>query len=571
MNARESAVVAFLDEHGVDAKLVNQILRCWPEDPLSKIRENPYRLLALTDWSTVDRVAGSLGVGSDDESRLIAAAEAVVYGRLDTAKDTLIEDEELKEGVRTLLGCTDEDTPIKAVHLAIRNSALAGDADHGYQSLGCALMEQYLMRRFQGMARPKNTAQAALFRSNPDTPVIDSFIGTFEHKERITLNADQRAAVHTALTEPLSLLTGGAGVGKTTTLKAIHYVAEEMGRPIIQLALAGRAAQRMRETTNREAFTIAGFLNKIRAGKIEISPKHLLVVDESSMLDLMLVYRVVKALPSRTSLLFVGDPYQLPPIGPGLIFHRMSESQALPIRELSQVYRQAEITGIPKVAYKIRNGNVPKLPKYIGLGPGVSFLDCREDAIVNHLVDVVGDLGGFEEVQILGVTKSGQAGVFNINRTFHRKLAHGRRRLAPWELAESDPVIYTVNDYNRELYNGSLGRIEKIFLHPQGAEGEGGDTVRLICDFDGRKVNLSDADLGNIELAYAITVHKAQGSQFKRVIIPIVRSRLLDRTLIYTALTRGIEHVVFIGDKKAFDEVVIKRPSVTLRKVGFLM
>ncbi len=202
---------------------------------------------------------------------------------------------------------------------------------------------------------------------------------------------------------------------------------------------------------------------------------------------------------------------------------------------------------------------------------GVSFLECPEDKIINHLVDIVADLGGFEEAQILSITKSGLSGVFNINQAFHRNLARGKRKLIAWELAESDPIIYTVNDYDRELYNGSLGRIEKVNLGTREIEDGEGEPVRLVCDFDKRKINLSDADLGNIELAYAITVHKAQGSQFQRVIIPITRSRLLDRTLIYTALTRGIKQVIFIGQRQEFNEAINRPPSALLRKVNFRM
>jgi exodeoxyribonuclease V alpha subunit len=157
--------------------------------------------------------------------------------------------------------------------------------------------------------------------------------------------------------------------------------------------------------------------------------------------------------------------------------------------------------------------------------------------------------------------------VRNINFTFHEKLTAGRRKLYEWGLAETDPVIFTVNDYDRELYNGSLGRIEEIQVERPQAAGE--PLIRVICDFDGREIVLSEGDLGNLELAYAITTHKAQGSQFKRVLIPITRNRLLDRTLIYTALTRGVEQVVFIGDRSAFNQAVKANPKSQERKVGF--
>lgn len=155
-----------------------------------------------------------------------------------------------------------------------------------------------------------------------------------------------------------------------------------------------------------------------------------------------------------------------------------------------------------------------------------------------------------------------------INETFHRRLASSRRRLSDWDFAEGEPVIFTVNDYDRELYNGSLGSVMRVMTEPQMPE-DGGSPVRMTCDFDGRKVGLSDEDLGHTELAYAITVHKAQGSQFRRVVMPVAKSRLLDRTLVYTALTRGVEQVVFVGDRRAFEEAAASPSSGSLRRVGF--
>lgn len=564
-NAQEASTVVFLDQHGVDLRLAGKILRYWPKDAVSKLKENPYRLLALTDWPTIDRLALSLGMDVDDERRLIAAAEASVYSRLDNSKDTLVENESLIESIRKLLRCSGNATPRRATELAGKDNTLVGDAESGFQAFGCVVMERYLMESFGAMM---HYGQLSLLDDRANRANIDALIVDFEKQENIILNAEQRVAVHMAATEPLSILKGGAGVGKTTVLKAIHYLAEALGCRVVQMALSGRAAQRMREATGRAAYTITGFLNQIRTDRIKLDHEHLLVIDESSMLDLMLVYRIVRVLPKGVRILLVGDPYQLPPIGPGLVFHVMADSRAIPVRELTQIHRQAESTGIPKIANQVRHGVIPELPPFNGLSVGISFLECGSSSIINHLTDIVSDLGGFDDVQIIGVVKGGSSGVININQTFHQKLTATKRRLDEWNISESDPIIYTVNDYDRELYNGSLGFVERVYVEPQNFQCAE-EPTRIMCDFDGRKIELSDVDLYNVELAYAITTHKAQGSQFKRVVIPITKSRLLDRTLVYTALTRGVEQVVFVGDRQAFDKAIVSSPSVTRRSVGF--
>ncbi|MDT5270389.1 MAG: exodeoxyribonuclease alpha subunit [Acidobacteriota bacterium] len=565
--SNESSVIAFLDKHGISTRLARKVLYYWPEQTIKILRENPYRLLLFAEWPTVDRIACSLGVGPADERRLIAAAEAAVYYQLDVAKNTLNDSHVVEKSIKSLLQASDGTIASRSLSLAVADRAIVGDQLSGFQPSGCAVMERYLMSRFDAMVKHQGTQQS-LF-NNPSDPIIESCINTFEQQEQMTLNAEQRDAVRMATTESLSVLTGSAGVGKTTVLKAIYQVADTLNINVIQMALAGRAAQRMREATGREAFTIIGFLNRVRSKKIRLSPNDLVIIDEASMIDLMLVYRLMRALPMGVRLLLVGDPYQLPPIGPGLIFHIMAASSKVQVKELIQVHRQAESTGIPQIAGLIRDGVAPHLPTFGGTRPGVSFLECRPNSIINLLVDIVSDLGGFRDVQILGVTKRGVAGVMDINRTFYQKLATPNSELKEWGLAEGSLILYTVNDYDRELYNGSLGQIEEVLPTAIRNEEQDGEPIKAVCNFDGRKLGMTEAELVNIDLAYAITTHKAQGSQFKRVVIPITKSRLLDRTLIYTALTRGMEQVVFVGEKQAFDEAVISHPSVANRTVGF--
>ena len=193
----------------------------------------------------------------------------------------------------------------------------------------------------------------------------------------------------------------------------------------------------------------------------------------------------------------------------------------------------------------------------------MSFINAGDADVVDHIVDVLTEWKGCDDARVLGVTKRGASGVRNINTRLHAIASSTKSKLDGWGFAEGDPIVYLDNDYPEQLWNGSLGRIESVLTS--------NGTDSLLCLFDGARHEIPEADFHRIDLAYAITVHKAQGSQFKRVIVPIVRSRLLDRTLIYTALTRGMEQVVFIGDQDAFKAAVTAPPRSHERQVGFSM
>ncbi len=556
----EAAVVSFLDHHGFDTRLASKVRRVWPEEPLARLQQNPYRMLAFADWEKVDRAARSLGITEDDPRRQVAAVEACLYRRLD-AKHTLTPKPILLDGVCEALATRNTFVARAAVDRALREHAIVA-AEDGYQPLGAAVMEEAVANFLRELLAGVPGEERNLFSRN--LPLITAeAITSFEEGAGLQLNAGQRRAVEMALHHPLSVLTGGAGTGKTTVLRVIRCIAEQVGISVIQMALSGRAAQRMREMTGREASTIAAFLRAAGQGSIDPESEPLVIIDESSMLDLPLMYSIVRALPLHARLLLVGDPYQLPPIGFGLVFQVLAASPGIPRVELVEIHRQAQSSGIPRIADEIRRGVIPPLPSFAGSHAGVNFIEGCDDEIMDHIQDVLTQWSACDDTQILGVTKGGANGIRNINAKLHAIASATKAKLPGWEFAAGDPIIYLENDYQKQLWNGSLGRIESILIS--------NGRSSLLCSLDGMQHEIPEEDFHRIDLAYAITVHKAQGSQFKRVIVPVVKSRLLDRTLIYTALTRGMEQVVFIGDRLAFEGAVAGAPHSHERQVGFSM
>lgn len=547
----EAELMAFLDAHGFDLRLAGRLARVWGDRARQMAELNPYYMLAFAGWSTVDAAAAKLGVRADDSRRLVGAVESALYDRLQRAH-TVTDHEMLLRLVRRKLQGGDA---ARAIELAHAELAVVGSLDEGYQAAGAASLERGIEERLRAMLAGEAAQQATLFEAvTPEPDWATRILTVVEREQGFALNAEQRAGAVMPFEHAFSLLTGGAGVGKTTVLRAIIRLAQNKHLTVVQMALAGRAAKRMSESTGHAAMTIAKFLTDSRAGKLELGGDTLVVIDEASMLDLPTLYRVLRFLPDGARLLLVGDPAQLPPIGFGLVFHRLVESRLVPQTHLVEVHRQAESTGIPAVASAVRRHTVPGLTAYAGSGPGVSFIPCNADEVMRVLERLASDWHG-EDWQALAATKGGRGGIEFINKTSH---ANAIGDVVGPAFVRGEPVIHLVNDLERGLMNGTLGRVIES------------DDERLSILFEGQRHDFDwAAARDRIAHAYAISVHKAQGSQFKRIAVVIGRSRLLDHALVYTALTRGVEQVVFIGDRNALESAIVNPPLAHMRQVAF--
>jgi len=545
----EASIYRWLDRHGVSAGLARSIMAVYGGDAIEALEDNPYRLLAFSTWNKVDALARSMGISTDDERRRVAAADAVVYQRLHFSH-TICDERAFVALLKKTLGC-DVAGAQEALQAALTAHGIIR-VGQGIQGLGPASMEQFIAQRVAEMTSRRFDAVQGRLRVPVDVVRIAD---EFRRHEGINLNTEQLSAVEMAATESVCCIVGGAGVGKTTVLKAVHMAVERSGGAIVQMALAGRAALRMREATQRPAITIARFLKEVDEGRLTLDQSLTVVIDESSMVDLPTLYRVLRRMEPGCRLILVGDSAQLPPIGFGLCFHSLAKAASVPRVELTEIHRAAAETGIPQASVAIRDGSVPNLPAYGGLWPGVTFIDAAPGDVVGTILDVVNDLGGVSETQIIAATKAGKAGTRPINSMFHLLLTPGR--LSNGGFAEGEPVIWTVNNYELGLMNGSLGTVISAV-----------DPEVLIVDWGGVQISIPFEHWRDMEHAYAITCHKAQGSQFRRVIVPVLPSRLLDRTLLYTALTRAQQQVVLIGDRRAFEAAVVGPPNPSRRESG---
>lgn len=523
-------VIVWLDEHRFEPRLAKKIIRLWGAEAAAKLRDQPYAMMALADWPVVDAAGRRMGIAAGDPRRLVAAVEAVLYARVDQ-HHTWIGERDLSAAVGRLLKCPLAQAE-EAVAAAVAQRAAIPIAG-GYQAAGAYMMERYVADRIKEMlaepamgdliAREVSDAELAAWLDRQDD------LG-------VALDDEQREAVRIAVQQRFGIVRGGAGVGKTTVLKAVARACAAFGRTTHMMALAGRAAVRISEATGSYASTIAAFLKGIEAKQIPLGPESLVIIDEASMVDLPTMYRILRSVPDCCRLLLVGDPGQLPPIQFGLLLHVLVERPEIPSVVLTRVYRQTEATGIPAVAGAIRSGRLPSLPDNIDATRGGVALIPSGEVTTDQIVDVVADLGGLtEDLRIVCAVKAGPAGTEALNARFHEIFAVGKRRHPTRRLAEGEPVMFLKNDYQAGLRNGSLGRVIKI------------EDEKVTVDFDGTEVELSGYGLDDLALAYAITVHKAQGSSFRKVVIPIQKTRLLDRSLVYTAITRATDLAVMVG------------------------
>jgi exodeoxyribonuclease V alpha subunit len=575
----DSRTLQWLQAEGIDLEIGRKVLQFFGRETPEKLQEDPYRLLSFcASWRQVDALAQShFAVALDDPRRLQGAIEEACY-RVFAAGHTMVLSATLMDYLQAVLGAQTKTFKWRSlVPTALTQGLTNGSfvvGNHGVQPLGALVMERQVAKAVSDRLVATGTALM------PPADV-DAVLHAYEAKERIELNAEQRHAVHLASEKSFMLITGGAGVGKTTVLKALYKVYDQAGIEVVQLALAGRAAKRMQEATGRAASTIASFL---RAAK-ELSGPCVVVVDEASMVDIVTMHRLVELLGIEVRIVMAGDPEQLMPVGPGLVLHALIRVPAVPLAELKIIKRYGG--GIAAAAIAIRKGIWPALSN--DESDPIAFIHCadgRTAAGTSLIAETVLDLYRLDpsNTQILSARRNGSDGVKTINALCHAASTASNKPMMVWSVQHDqrvltgfhlgDPVLCTRNLWDRGLQNGSLGIIVEIDDEPRmlidedGADTEAALALAWVLWDDGVRRPVVESMLDDLELGYAITVHKAQGSQWPRVIVPLTGHRLLDRTLIYTAITRAQTQVLIVGDEAAAKAAVEAEPRVRARQVA---
>jgi len=436
--------------------------------------------------------------------------------------------------------------------------------------LGSYIMEKTIAANINSQLESKNIAI--------DTKKTERLLNEFESGLSYKLNKEQKLAVFKSATSDVSVITGGAGTGKTTVLEAVYHIYDEIGVDIHQMALSGRAAKRMQEATGREATTIAGFLRNVKTETF--NQNTVIVIDEASMLDVATMYRIVRSIPEKTKILLAGDSAQLPPIGAGMVLHDIIESKKVPVTELTIINRYGG--NIAFVANSIREGELPELTDSID--DEICFIPCKINDIKEKLVSLYEKFQlSNEDVQILEpVIKGKYCGTHHTNQLCHDKFAKDKAQIKIWnnefdqyetlQFKEGEPVICIKNHWDKELQNGSLGIIESVYKKPIEQFNSKDESIGLAfadIKWDDDIIRpLTEDMVDDIVLAYSITIHKAQGSQWDIIVLPVYQARNLDRSMLYTAITRAKNKVIMLGDIEEARRIIKLPPKAHERMTG---
>lgn len=562
-------IMVFLHTHGVGTSRATRIYKTYGEAAIETVRSNPYLLaqdIPGIGFKTADQVAQRLGIPADSLIRARAGLrhtllEATNAGHCALPRETLLE-----QTAKAL----EVDTPI--VEEALQRLLLDAEAVEDTITGEPLIFLPALQTAEEGIA----TRILSLVASPPNYPAIDieKAIAWCEKNTGTILALSQRAAIAEALTRRVLVITGGPGVGKTTLVNSLLAILRAKKISCLLCAPTGRAAKRLTETTGLEAKTIHRLLESQPGGGFVRGPDRpldcdLLVVDETSMVDVPLFSKLLRALPARAHLLLVGDVDQLPSVGPGAVLADLIA--CVPVVRLTEIFRQAASSRIIVNAHRINEG---RMPEEAPSDSDFYFVERdTPEATQNTLIQMVREripaklsVDPIRDIQVLCPMNRGTLGARTLNALLQNALNPLRPGEAAvekfgWQFRVRDKVIQTQNNYDREVFNGDIGQIADI----DHAERE------VLIRFDGRDVVYDFGELDEISLAYAITIHKSQGSEFPVVLMPVAMQHflLLQRNLIYTGLTRGKKMVVILGEKKALG-LAVRNGQTGTRHSGLL-
>lgn len=581
-------IMMFLEQYGIGPAYAVRIYKTYGADTIAEIKENPYKLaddVFGIGFKMADGVALSMGISKSSEYR-IASGTRYVLNQYHGNGHSFVPQEELVKASAAILGVDEARVEDILVKLFIDKKIVVdtiGDARVVY-SVPFFKAESGTARRLM---------QLSYYCIPPLDTDMDKDISAIEKEEGIQLAENQRNAVREAASKGILVITGGPGTGKTTTIKTIITLFEKKGLNVLLAAPTGRAAKRMQEATGRDAKTIHRLLEYGHGDndeeaffqKNEDSPLECdaIIIDEVSMIDILLMNNLLKAIAEGTRVVLVGDVDQLPSVGPGNVLRDIIDSGVVPVVRLNEIFRQAESSMIVVNAHKINRGEAPIISS-----KNSDFFFIRQEKqedIVSTIIELCSErlpkftgLDFYEGIQVLSPMKKGICGVLNLNKELQKILNPESREKDEKAYRETtyrvgDKVMqiknnykmkwHSVSDFEKEgegVFNGDLGTIVSIDNEDQ----------RMEVVFDGeRMVKYDFSMLDELEHAYALTVHKSQGSEFPVLVMPLTFGppMLLTRNLLYTALTRAKSMVVMVGKEKYLRQMV-ENNHITKRHSG---
>lgn len=568
-------IMVFLQSYGVTPKQAMKIYKVFGEESIRRVKENPYILseeIPTIGFKTADIIARNLGIQVDSPFRIQSGIKYLVNEFCAQGNTYMPKHLLLAGGVEKL------EVAVELIEANLVQSVMENRL--ALENVGEEEAVFTIPYLFSEVSITKRILSLALQGVRELKIDIDRYIHEFEIENCIKFHEKQKEAIEGAINNGIEIITGGPGTGKTTIIKCILYIFEREGLKVMMGAPTGRAAKRMSEATLREAKTIHRLLElgvsddrdeDYEAEDDKYLDCHVVIIDEASMIDVMLMNNLLKAVKSGTRLILVGDADQLPSVGAGRVLEDLIESTAFKVVMLDYIYRQGKESYITVNAHRINNGQMPFLNVkdsdffFIGSDNSEDGLNKVIDLIKTRLPGFNRSWNNIKDFQVLSPMKKGDLGVYNLNEVLQDVLNGKAKTHKFTEFRVGDKVMQTKNNYmikwsrsmnpifedagGQGVFNGDIGYVVAI----------DDEEEKLTVFFDEeRYVTYENMELEELELAYAVTIHKSQGSEFKVVIIPVFMGPplLMSRNLIYTGVTRARELLVLVGSKRALSFMV---------------